>query len=408
MHRTNRCFLPGRVAAIAAALGLSSCGVERGSVPAAGFAASQSAQALGSQRFVLPPNVKEVCPHTGAPGVAFCQALQRSDVPSGSPSGYVPADLQSAYNLPSSTGGKNQTVAIVDAFDDPAAESDLFMYRNEFGLPVCSTLNGCFSKLNQAGKPRFYPPPNSNWAIEISIDLDMISATCPNCNIMLIEANSSSWHDLGASVNEAVTLGAHVVANSYGASGKGANPADYNHAGVVIVSPSPDGGYDGGMDNEPSDFPTVVSVGGTTLNRGGGSRGWTEAVWPGSGSGCSSFTKPTWQHDAGCKRRTANDIAADANPSTGVAVYDSYKQSGWQQIGGDSIASDIISGVFGLAGNANQFNGAESFYQSGATQYLFDMTTGANGSCSHRYLCTAEVGFDGPSGWGTPDGVGAF
>jgi subtilase family serine protease len=353
-------------------------------------------------------NTRQVCPHLGDPDRAYCEAIVRTDLPSQSPSGYTPSDLQAAYNLPSTTNGAGQTVTLIDAFDDPEAESDLFIYRNEFGLPVCSTLNHCFKKLNQKGKKHPLPPPDSDWATEISLDIDMVSAACPNCNITLIEAEDSKWGSLGRANNEAVRLGGHIVSNSWGGSNRGANPADYDHPGVIILASGGDSGYYGRAIQEPAQFPTVVAVGGTTLTRGGGSRGWTETVWGDSGSGCSHLAKPPWQTDTGCKHRTANDIAAIGDPQTGVAVYDSYSQSGWIELGGTSVGSPLNAAVFALAGNAAQSDAAQSFYQPGNQQYLYDVTNGSNGSCSPAYLCTGETGYDGPTGWGTPNGIGAY
>jgi subtilase family serine protease len=359
-------------------------------------------------RFVLPANVRTVCPDRADPRLAYCESLVRTDAPSGSPSGYGPSDLQSAYNLPSATDGSGQTVAIVDAFDDPNAEADLFEYRNTFGLPVCDTLNGCFRKVNQKGKKHPYPRPNADWATEISLDIDMVSATCPNCKILLVEADTNSWSNLGKSVDEAAALGASIISNSWGAIGHGAKPSDYNHHGVMILASGGDSGYYGHHDQEPADLPTVVAVGGTSLVRGSGSRGWIESVWSGTGSGCSTLAKPSWQTDTGCAHRTANDIAAVANPQTGVAVYDSYEETGWLVIGGTSVGSPLNASVFALAGNASQLNAAQSFYQTQYQKYLNDITSGSNGTCSPAYLCTGEVGYDGPTGWGTPNGIGAY
>lgn len=256
---------------------------------------------------------RAVCPDTHKSDVAHCLALIRTDLPpSQTPYGYTPPDLQSAYNLPSSADGAGQTVAIIDAYDDPKAEADLFIYRNYFGLPVCSTLNGCFKKLNQHGKKRPLPPPDQHWSIEIALDIDMVSAACPNCNIMLVEATSNKWHDLEKAVDEAVKLGATIVSNSYGGY-NGAHARFYSHSGVVIVAAGGDSGYYGPFDLEPAGFPTVVAVGGTTLTPSSGSRGWTETVWSGTGSGCPSFKKPPWQTDTGCKHRTTNDVAAVAD-----------------------------------------------------------------------------------------------
>ncbi len=376
----------------------------------AGSMPSGTASKAGTPELPLgpPARTRQVCPHLGNTRVAFCESIVRTDVPSGSPSGYAPSDLQSAYALPSTTNGAGQTVTIVDAYDDPDAEADLFVYRNQFGLPVCSELNGCFKKLNQRGKKHPYPRADSDWSIEISLDLDMVSATCPNCNITLLEADTNSWNNLGKSVDEAVALGAHIVSNSWGAIGHGAKPVDYDHPGVIILASGGDSGYYGHRDQEPADLPTVVSVGGTHLTRGGGARGWSETVWGGSGSGCSKLPKPPWQTDSGCKHRTANDVAAVADPNTGVAIYDSYEQSGWIQIGGTSVGTPINAAAFALAGNASQLDAAQSFYQPGNQQYLNDVTSGSNGSCSPAYLCTGETGYDGPTGWGTPNGIGAY
>ncbi|HEY2473200.1 MAG TPA: hypothetical protein VGI19_00215 [Candidatus Cybelea sp.] len=384
---------------LVAGLLISACGGGAGGVTPAARSESPPAPA-GSTR--------QVCPDLGDPGRAYCESIVRTDVPSQYPSGYTPSDLQAAYNLPSATNGSGQTVTIVDAYDDPNAEADLFIYRNEFKLPVCSTLNRCFKKLNQKGKKHPYPPPDYSWAIEISLDLDMVSAGCPNCKITLIEANTNSWNNLGKSVDEAVALGGHIVSNSWGAIGHGAKPSDYDHSGVIILASGGDHGYYGHRDQEPADLPTVVAIGGTTLTRGGGSRGWTETVWGGAGSGCSHLPKPSWQTDSGCKHRTANDIAAVGDPQTGVAVYDSYEESGWMQIGGTSVGSPLNAAVFALAGNASNLDAAQSFYQPGNQQYIYDITSGSNGSCSPAYLCTGESGYDGPTGWGTPNGIGAY
>jgi subtilase family serine protease len=369
----------------------------------------QSGTQPGALPYELPANVRAVCPDTRNPRVVRCESYVRTDIHPDTPMGYGPSDLQSAYDLPSGTNGTGQTVAIVDAFDDPNALSDLIVYRHTFGLPVCTPMNGCFRKVNQKGKAHNYPAPNSNWAIEISLDLDMVSAACPNCNILLVEANTNTWRDMGKAVDEAVALGAVIVSNSYGGSGNGANPSDYDHPGVMLVASGGDSGYYGHHDLEPAGFPTVVAVGGTSLSQGGGgARGWTETVWSGSGSGCSRFTKPSWQTDSGCKHRTANDVAAVGDPDTGVAAYDSYSWSGWFQVGGTSVGSPLNAAVFALAGNASQLDAAQSFYSAANRQYLNDVTRGSNGTCHPRYLCTGMRGYDGPTGWGTPNGIGAY
>jgi subtilase family serine protease len=312
----------------------------------------------------------------------------------------------SAYHLPSATAGLGQTVAIVDAYDDPSAESDLAVYRSYFGLPPCTTANGCFRKVGQTGSAA-YPRRDSSWAQEISLDLDMVSAICPNCKILLVEANSASMPDLGTAVNTAVGLGANVVSNSYGGSestSESSWDAYFNHPGVAITFSSGDNGYGA---EYPASSRYVTAVGGTSLTRASSSRGWTETAWSGSGSGCSAYEpKPSWQTDTGCTKRTVADVAAVADPHTGVAVYDSYRVGGWAVFGGTSVASPIVASVLALAGNAGSIAGASFAY--GHTSGLFDVTSGSNGACGGSYLCTGEVGYDGPTGLGTPDGASAF
>jgi N-acetylneuraminic acid mutarotase len=360
---------------------------------------------------------RHACATTSKLGFAACFAEVRTDVkghkglfsPSVTPSGYGPSDLQSAYSLPSSTAGAGATVAIVDAYDDPNAEADLQVYRAQYGLPACTTANGCFSKVAQDGSTN-YPAPDSGWATEISLDLDMVSAICPNCKILLVEATDNSLTNLGTAVNEAVTLGAKYVSNSYGGSEDPsettADTSYYQHPGVAVTASSGDGGY--GVEY-PAASQYVTSVGGTTLTRDSTvTRGWTETAWSGAGSGCSAYeSKPTWQTDTGCNKRTVADVSAVADPNTGVAVYDSYQGSGWGVWGGTSVASPIIASTFALAGTpvAGTY---PSSYPYADTAALNDVTSGSNGSCSPAYWCTAGTGYDGPTGNGTPNGVAAF
>ncbi len=352
-------------------------------------------------------------------GNMACLALARTNVmhhlgitPNATPSGYGPTDLQSAYSLPA--GGSGQTVAIVDAQDDPNAEADLGTYRSQYGLPACTTANGCFRKVNQTGGTS-YPTADSGWAGEISLDLDMVSAVCPSCHILLVEATSASMTNLGASVNTAVSLGAKYVSNSYGG-GESSSDTSYdssyfNHPGVAITVSSGDSGY--GVEY-PAASRYVTSVGGTSLSRDSSTRGWTESVWgssaggEGAGSGCSAYdAKPSWQTDTGCAKRTVADVSAVADPNTGLAVYDSYQASGWQVYGGTSASSPIIASVYALAGTPGASDTPAS-YPYAHTGNLNDVTSGANGSCSSSYLCTAKAGYDGPTGLGTPSGTAAF
>jgi hypothetical protein len=320
---------------------------------------------------------------------------------------YDPSFLQSAYNAPSATGGVGQTVAVVDAFDDPNAASDLSFYRTTFGLPACG--GGCFSKVNQTGGTT-PPSPDSGWAQEISLDLDMVSAMCPLCHILLVEANSAALTDLGTAVNTAVSLGANVVSNSYGAPEYSSETSDsttyYHHPGVAVVVSSGDKGY--GV-NFPAASADVTAVGGTSLNQSTntGTRNATETAWSGAGSGCSSFvSKPSWQQDA-CSMRTVADVSAEADPNTPVWAYDSYGFGGWGFFGGTSAAAPIIGSMYALAGNPSSANTLAS-YPYGDVAALNDITSGSNGSCSGSYLCTAGPGYDGPTGLGTPSGTPAF
>jgi subtilase family serine protease len=351
------------------------------------------------------------CAATPAPGFAACNALVRTDSAArpfapAAPSGLSPANLHAAYKLPTA-GGAGLTVAIVDAYDDPKAESDLAVYRSTFGLPACTTANGCFRKVNQTGGTS-YPAGNTGWAEEISLDVDMVSAVCPQCHILLVEATTASIANLGTAVNTAVRLGAVAVSNSYGgAEYSGETSADtyYNHPGVAITVSSGDSGY--GVEY-PAASRYVTSVGGTSLRTASTTRGWSETAWSGAGSGCSRYeAKPTWQHDTGCARRTVADVSAVADPATGVAVYDTYGVGGWLVFGGTSVASPVIAAVYALAGRPAAGSVPASLAYS-HTGNLFDVTSGSNGSCGSSYLCTAKAGYDGPTGLGTPNGTGAF
>ena len=375
------------------------------------------------------------CAQHAAPGFASCFAIRRAGglhdsaalgTPAVSVPGFHPADLQSAYNLTaaSAANGGAQTVAIVDAYDDPTAESDLAVYRSTFGLPACTTANGCFKKVNQYGGTT-YPRGDTGWAGEISLDVDMVSAICPNCHILLVEASSNSNYNLGVAVYVAAKyLGANVISNSYGGSESSADVLYdkyfYNHPGVILTASTGDSGYGA---EYPAASPYVTAVGGTSLHKNSQvARGWSETAWScygsfscsfngGTGSGCSAYSaKPSWQVDTGCSKRTAADVSAVADPNTGVSVYQTYGGSGWAVYGGTSVASPVIAAVYALAGNAASLNYASSLYSN--TGSLNDVTSGTNAippACSYgNYLCTAGTGYDGPTGLGTPNGLGAF
>ena len=383
--------------------GLAAAGLAIAPIASGGVSAQPPQQSHGYAHVCASP----------AQGSAACAAILRTDVNHSAtvnPVGYHPADLQSAYSLASAAAanGGNQTVAIVDAYNDPNAESDLGTYRANFGLPICTTSNGCFKKVNQNGGTSS-PRSNGGWSQEISLDLDMVSAICPNCHILLVEASSASYSNLGAAVNEAAKLGATEISNSYGGGdGSDTTYPYYNHPGVAITASSGDNGYG-------TEFPAssryVTAAGGTSLQRSGNTRGWSETAWSGAGSGCSSYNpQPSWQASltTGCSNRAEADVSADADPNTGVSVYDSYCYQGycgWLEFGGTSVASPIIASVYALAGNASSVN--YGGYPYGHTAGLNDVTSGSNGSCGVP-LCTARIGWDGPTGLGTPQGTAAF
>jgi len=355
-------------------------------------------------------------------GAMACNALQVTNVvehvnakgvtANAVPSGYGPSDLLSAYSIPAN-GGAGQTVAIVDAYNDPNAASDMATYRTQYGLPACTAATGCFKQVNQSGGTNL-PRGNSGWAEEESLDLDMVSAIAPNAHIILVEASSASFTNLGAAVNEAAVLGATEISNSYGGSESSSDTSYdstyFNHPGIPITVSSGDGGY--GVEY-PAASPNVTAVGGTSLTKASNTRGWSESVWStssteGAGSGCSAYEpKPTWQTDTGCSKRTVADVSAVADPATGVAVYDTYGQgSGWMVFGGTSVAAPLVGALYADAGSHTAAIPASIAYSH--TSSLNDVTTGSTASCSPAYLCTAEVGYDGPTGLGTPNGLTAF
>jgi subtilase family serine protease len=340
------------------------------------------------------------------------------------PVGYGPAQIQSAYNLTGLSSG-GATVAIVDAYNDPKAASDLATFRSARGLPPCGA--GCFKQVNQSGATAPLPSGNPGWGVEESLDLDAVSSACPDCHILLVEANSNSTSNLEAAEDAAAKApGVVAISNSWGAgeaSSELTQDAHFNHPGKAITASAGDSGYGTSW---PAISQYVTGVGGTTLSTASNARGWNETVWSGSGSGCSAFEqKPPWQTDAGCTKRTDNDVAADADPNTGLGVYDTYDScgtsslcdslielgvaqglDGWAQVGGTSLSSPLIAAVYALAGNASSVTYGS--YSYGHTSSLFDVTGGSDGSCSGSYLCTATSGYDGPTGNGTPDGTGGF
>ena len=348
-----------------------------------------------------------VCPHGNPAGTARCHAHVVTDAqgnphasPNVTPSGYSPSDLRSAYGI---TTDGTATIAIVDAFGYSKAESDLAKYRSQFGLPPCTTANGCFKKVNQRGVQGSYPRDNTGWAQESALDLDMASAMCPHCHLILVEADSNSYANLAAAEVTAAGL-ASIISNSYGGgeSGSSSYEPSYNYPGKAVTVSTGDSGY--GV-QFPASAPMVVAVGGTRLVNGSGT--WTETAWSGAGSGCSSvYAKPSWQNDPSCANRMEADVSAVADPNTGVAVYGPINRqlSGWLVFGGTSVSAPLIAGIYGVTGTTG--NAANRIWTN--ANRLNDVTSGSNGSCSTSYFCNAGVGYDGPTGNGTPAGTGAF
>ena len=408
--------------------------------PAEGAPSASGAAASGDGEVPITSAsaIHRVCPQASRPGEKQCFALERLDLrtnsldPNATHPGYGPSDLQSAYKI---SGGKNSLVAIVAAYGYPSASSDLAAYRSYYKLRACTTGNGCLKIRNQTGGTN-PPPPDNNWDAEQALDLDMVSAMCPACKILLVQANSNSGNDLYTAVSEAAKLGAVVINNSYGGSevqgcggpGEPSDPA-FSASGRVYVAAAGDSG--GGLKNcggpqQPCSLATVVCVGGTHLTRAGDARGWKETVWNelsdyqcsgscgGTGSGCSIVVKkPSWQNDAGCGMRSESDVSAEASVLTPVAAY--YKgYGGWTAFGGTSVSTPLISGIFGRAGNARDGHGPQNLWTRRG--HLFDVTFGKNlfpqlsGPCASSvpYICNARKGYDGPTGLGSPNGLAAF
>jgi len=352
--------------------------------------------------------------HCLALGLRNTALAPRSEITRhGSVSGYGPTQLQAAYNITaaakSNPGG---LVAVVEYSGDPNLESDLATYRSEFGLPPCTTANKCLQIVNQNGHKKPLPPVNNGWLAEQSLDVDMVSANCPNCHILVVEAHRNLYD----AELTAATFHPMAISNSWGG---GEYPHEvkngntyFSQPGIAITASAGDGGYGVIF---PSASNTVSAIGGTSLHTANNSRGYTETIWNGSGSGCSQYEPvATWQAPieqqlGGCSNRIVSDVAYIADPNTGVAVYESLpgdgEPPGWQVWGGTSVGSPAIAAIYALSGNTTGVPAALAYANPGD---LYDVTSGSNGQCSPAYLCTGEVGYDGPTGLGTPNGLGAF
>jgi subtilase family serine protease len=320
--------------------------------------------------------------------------------------GLSPADLQSAYRIdPNITS--TPTIAIVDAYGYPELESDLATYRAEFGLPPCTVENGCLRIINQDGATSPLPadpPPDDDWTIETALDVDMASAACPKCKILVVQANDPSIN-MYIAQNAAAAAGPTVISDSWGAPEEvGADlsnlEAFLDHPGIAQFVAAGDNGFnDGGRGPDyPSTSAHVIAVGGTALVSAANSRGWSETAWTLGGSSCSlSIAKPAFQTTSPCAFRATNEIAAVADPRTGVAVFNS-RNGGWLVEGGTSAAAPIVAAIFAATGRGN----ATAAQIANSATMLFDVTSGSNGDCGN-VLCNAGVGWDGPTGYGTPN-----
>lgn len=362
----------------------------------------------------------ELCPKPNKPQLARCFGdviIDDAITPftTTKPSGFGPAEFRKAYNVPGEAK-KTQIIAIVDAYDQPNMLADLQTYSTTFNLPQLANCSGtiakssvaCFKKVDQTGGTN-YPPSDAAWALEISLDVEAIHAMCDNCSILLVEAKSASNSDLLKALDTAINLNATIISNSYGGAESSTETSSDNHfnqQGVAIFASSGDSGY--GV-SYPAASRYVVAVGGTKLTVTLAGIYSSESAWTDGGSGCSNYEiKPTWQHDTGCKKRSVADVAADADPTSGAAVYDSVKynnKKGWFKVGGTSLASPLIAGIFATSDQPTITQQTASFLYNLSPNHFHDITKGNNGTCSPSYLCKAAKGYDGPTGLGSPNGI---
>lgn len=435
MHSPLMRRLVVTAAAAAAAIAMTIPAAQAASAAPGG---GQPATVLPHSSYTLPVGYSDPCPAPAA-GTAGCADLvgpKSSTTPRAARAGaattatwlgYGPADLQAAYNLPSTASGSLVTVAVVTPYHDPDAASDLAAYRSNYGLAPCTVADGCFAQVNQTGSTTSAPPENPTFTTATSVSLDMISATCPNCHLLLVEATSTDLIDLGTAEDEAVTLGANVIDNPWtiAEASLGSTETSYdqyfNHPGVAITAPAGDSGY--GV-NYPAASQYVTAVGGTTLSPDSSSpTGYDEAAWDDTGSGCSAYeAKPSWQTDDDCGQRMLNDVAAPADPLYPVAYYDTPTGGGASTSGGTDVSAAIVAGIYGLAGvpAAGTYPASYPYlhpggaYTTPGNAYPYaDGLTGisggyADGTCAIAYWCQPGVGYSGPVGLGSPATALAF
>jgi subtilase family serine protease len=383
-------------------------GLAVGCLVLSAYAAGVTGAAAAPKHAPVATQAVRACPEATKVGQMACDALAlvtrdgqllRGDAPI--PAAFTPADFQKAYNIKGLKSG-GATVAIVDAYGYSTLEADLKVYRSTYGLPPCTTKSGCLTIMDQQGG-HHYPPDNSGWDLEQALDVDMVSAACPDCKILVVQGNKPHRKSLGIAVQTASEQkGVVAISNSYGGQ-DGGNTRYYNHPGIAITASTGDSGYQGGQ--VPASYTHVIGVGGTSVTPDGSHRGYSESAWSGAGSGCSSQNhQPRYQQDVKttCKTDAMADVSAAANPGAGGASI--YYHGQFSQVGGTSESSPLIAAIFALSGNTSGYPGKYLYAKPGQ---LNDITTGTNGSCGPP-LCTAGKGWDGPTGLGTPNGVGAF
>lgn len=399
------------------------------------FAISTNAEAK-TAREIKHVKSKDVCPDKGKNN-AKCTAKVATDdkgIPLASPAplstSYGPAQYHTAYNLPCTPNGPvqsncetpssfgPQTIGIVVAYHHPTLENDLNVYSQQFGIPPCTQANGCLTILDQNGGTNFSTGFDALWTLEASLDTQLAHGICQTCKILVIEANSTSASDLATAERTAVSLGATAVSNSWGFPESGFDKSSFIHPGTAIVAGSGDSGY--GAFLWPANIPQVVAVGGTTLNINTDNTYRSESVWDGAGSGCvSSELAFSWQTNlpnwsqTGCGiTRAVSDVSANADPSTGAAIYDSTPyggSTGWYQLGGTSASTPVVAAAYALAGGVPANHDAPSvLYANYNTSNFNDVISGTNNYVCNSIMCKGETGYDGPTGLGSLNGLGAF
>jgi len=324
------------------------------------------------------------------------------------PTGITPAQMRTAYGFASVANlGAGQVIGIVDAYDDPNIEADLGVFSSQFSLPACTTGNGCFQKIYASGTQ---PSPNSGWAGEISLDVEWAHAIAPQAKIILVEAASQSNSDLWAAVDVAVQNGATVVSMSFGGPETPKEvqaDSHFNVPGVTFIASSGDSGHGA---QYPAASPYVMGVGGTSLFVQSDGTYVSETAWTGSGGGTSRFeAEPSYQMVVQTSgHRTVPDISYDANPSTGVPIYDSFGSSGtanWEQVGGTSMSAPQWAALVAIVNSVRVGNtlspiGTLPGALYSLTSDLNDIASGNNGRCPLQ--CHAGPGYDLVTGLGSP------